>query len=392
MTTAMTTAGSSALTTAAGPGPREAWRAARGPVTVALVVVLGALAVALLAGGPPAGRLDPRSPAPEGSRAVAEVLRDQGVQVDLATTTAAVRRLAAPGRTLLVTDPELLADSQASAVLGLGSDLVVVEAARPERFAAGVSLGQLSPPGVRRPGCRLAAARRAGGAETGGAGYVVGAGARGARLCYAEDGQASLVRVAEGGRAVTFLGSGAALTNRRFGEEGNAALALGLLGGRDRLVWYLPALSDVPASAAQESVYDLVPDGVWWGLAQLAVAVVLLALWRARRLGPVVAEPLPVVVQAAETVEGRARLYRRSRARDTAAESLRGARRVRLGRLLGLPPRSDAAALVDAVAARSGRSPAEVGALLYGAAPADDRALVALADALDALDQEVRRQ
>jgi hypothetical protein len=245
---------------------------------------------------------------------------------------------------------------------------------------------------VRQPGCRLGPAQRAGGADTGGIGYVVAPTARDSRLCYAHDGQPSLVRVAEGGRTVTFLGSGIALTNRRFGDEGNAALALGLLGGHDRLVWYLPSLSDVPATAARESVYDLVPDGVWWGLVQLAVAVLLLALWRARRLGPVVAEPLPVVVPAAETVEGRARLYRRSRARDTAGESLRAARRVRLGGLLGVPPRSAPTALVDAVAARSGRSPAHVGALLYGAAPADDEALVRLADALDALDQEVRRQ
>jgi hypothetical protein len=381
-----------AVETASTPSAAQAWRAARGPVTVALVVVLGALVLALVAGGPPAGRLDPRSPAPSGSRAVAEVLRDQRVQVDLATTTAAARRLAGPGTTLLVTDPELLAQTQAAAVRGLGSDLVVVEAARPERFATGVTAGRVSTPGVRAPGCRLPAARRAGGADTGGASYLVAAGVRGDRLCYAQDGQPSLVRVAEGGRTVTFLGSGVALTNGRFGHEGNAALALGLLGGQDRLVWYLPSLSDVPAAAARESVYDLVPDGVWWGLTQLAVAILLLALWRARRLGPVVAEPLPVVVQAAETVEGRARLYRRSRARETAAESLRGARRVRLGRLLGVPPRGGPAALVDAVATRCGRSPADVGALLYGAAPADDAALVRLADDLDALDLEVRRQ
>ena len=386
------TAVDTAVGSATGPGPRAAWRAARGPVAVALVVLLGALVLALVAGGPADGRLDPRSPAPGGSRALAEVLRDQGVTVDLATTTAAVRRLTDRGSTLLVADPELLADTQVSAVLGLGADLVVVEAVRPERFAAGLAAGAVSPAGVRQPGCRLAAARRAGGADTGGTGYVVSPPARGSRLCYAQDGQPSLVRVTEGGRTVTLLGSGVALTNRRLGDEGNAALALGLLGGHDRLVWYLPSLSDVPASAAQESVYDLVPDGVWWGLAQLAVAVVLLALWRARRLGPVVTEPLPVVVQAAETVEGRARLYRRSRARDTAAESLRTARCIRLGRLLGLPARFAPAALVDAVAARSGRSPADVAALLYGAAPADDEALVRLADALDALDQEVRRQ
>jgi hypothetical protein len=386
-------AGTPVAATSTDAGPGQSWRSARGPLVVALVVVLGALVLALVAGGRPAGRLDPRSPTPSGSRAVAEVLRDQGVTVDLATTTAAVRRLADPGTTVLVTDPELLADSQAAAVRDSGADLVVVEALRPERFARTVSAGSASPPEVRRPGCRLAPASRAGSADAGAGGYRVDAGADsgGTRLCYARDGEASLVRVRDGNRTVTLLASGVALTNRRFGEEGNASLALGLLGGHDRLVWYLPSLSDVPATDAQESVYDLVPDGVWWGLVQLGVAVVLLALWRARRLGPVVPEPLPVVVQAAETVEGRARLYRRSRARDTAAESLRGARRVRLGRLLGLPARSAPTALVDAAAARAGRDPGAVAGLLYGAAPADDAALVRLADDLDALDREVRR-
>jgi hypothetical protein len=46
---------------------------------------------------------------------------------------------------------------------------------------------------------------------------------------------------------------------------------------------------------------------------------------------------------------------------------------------------------VSAVAARSGWSSADVTALLYGAAPADDAALVQLADRLDALEREVRR-
>jgi len=47
--------------------------------------------------------------------------------------------------------------------------------------------------------------------------------------------------------------------------------------------------------------------------------------------------------------------------------------------------------VVDAVASRTRRTPPEVAALLYGAAPPDDAALVRLADDLDALEREVRR-
>jgi hypothetical protein len=376
--------------TSVDPTAGELWRAARGPLVVAAVVLLGALVLALFAGGSGSGRLDPREPAPEGGRAAAEVLRDQGVRVQLVRTTSAARAAAAPGDTLLVVDPGLLVPRQARAVRATGADLVVVSPQAPEQFAPPVTAGPPSRPEVRRPGCALAPARRAGAADAGGFSWVVDAEAS-AQLCYARAGLPSLVRVRDGGRSVTLLGNPAPLTNRHLGDEGNAALVLGLLGENPKLVWYLPSLSDVPRAAQQRSIYDLVPDGVWWGLVQLGVAVLLLALWRARRLGPVVAEPLPVVVRAAETVEGRARLYRRGGARDTAAEALRSGLRARLVPLVGLPVRAEPPAVVDAVAARSGRTASDVAALLYGAAPADDAALVRLADDLDALEREVRR-
>lgn len=373
------------------PTPTQVWRAARGPVAVVLVVLLGALVLAATAGRGGTGRLDPRAPDPAGGRAVAQILRDQGVTVDLATTTARVVSGAGPGDTVLVVDPDLLVDEQVTEVLRTGADLVVIAPGEPERFVPAVTVAGGAPSEVRQPGCALRAARRAGAAETGGRSWQVRAGERGARLCYAGDGLPSLVQVRDDARSVTLIGTTAPLTNRHLGEEGNAALALGLLGARERLVWYLPSLSDVPDSAQQRSFYDLVPDGVWWGLVQLAVAVLLLALWRGRRLGPVVTEPLPVVVRAAETVEGRARLYRRGGARDTAAESLRAGLRSRLVPLMGLPARAEPPAVVDAVAARTRRTPRDVAALLYGAAPADDAALVRLADDLDALEREVRR-
>jgi hypothetical protein len=371
------------------PTPGQLWAAARGPLVVAAVVLLGALVLALVAGGPGSGRLDPREPAPPGGRAVAEVLRDQGVRVDLVTTTAAAREATGPGDTLLVAEPGILVEQQARAVVATGADLVVVAPPAPELFAPGVAVADVSDSEVRQPGCRLPPARRAGAAETGGIGWSVQPGP--VDTCYARDGVPSLVRVRDGGRSVTLLGTPAPLTNRHLGDDGNAALVLGLLGENPRLVWYLPSLSDVPADAAQRSFYDLVPGGVWWGLVQLGIAVLLLAAWRARRLGPVVAEPLPVVVRAAETTEGRARLYRRGGARDTAAEALRSGLRSRLVPRLGLPHRAPPPAVVDAVAARTRRPPPDVAALLYGAAPADEAALVRLADELDALEREVSR-
>lgn len=75
---------------------------------------------------------------------------------------------------------------------------------------------------------------------------------------------------------------------------------------------------------------DLIPSGWYWALLQLAFAAVLAAVWRARRLGPLVPEKLPVTVPAAETTEGHARLYEQAHARDRAAAVLRSATRTRL--------------------------------------------------------------
>jgi hypothetical protein len=124
---------------------------------------------------------------------------------------------------------------------------------------------------------------------------------------------------------------------------------------------------------------------------QLVVALFFLAAWRARRLGPVITEPLPVVVRAAETVLGRARLYASARARPTAAAALRSGSRARLAALIHLDSSAEPQVMIVAVAARTGVEPARVAALLYpgggyGAA-GSEAALVRLADDLDRLEQ-----
>ncbi len=115
------------------------------------------------------------------------------------------------------------------------------------------------------------------------------------------------------------------------------------------------------------------------------------ALWRARRLGRVVTEPLPVVVRSAETTRGRGRLYRRSRSYGHAAASLRAGAATRTARRLGLPHSAGAPAVIDALARATGRTPEDVGALLYGPPPTGDAGLTDLARRLDELESEVHR-
>jgi hypothetical protein len=187
---------------------------------------------------------------------------------------------------------------------------------------------------------------------------------------------------------MTLLGSPDLFTNTRLDKRGNAALALGLLGADSTVQWLLPR-PGARAVDSEKSLNDLVPSALKLAVLQLLVAVFFLALWRARRLGAVVTEPLPVVVRAAEAVEGRSRLYRASRSRATAAEALRAGARDRLARRLGLGPETSRPAMVAAVVAHTGGDAAAVDALLYGAAPTGDNALVELADDLDVLILEV---
>jgi hypothetical protein len=378
------------VSTSLDPGARARWRSIRIPVFALGLLVLVSLALALVASRQRTGLLDPRAYDPAGSRAVAQLLAGQGVQVHLVTSLADARSAAASESTLLLARPELVPPEGLARLRGTTADLVVVAPSPDALQALAVPVTYRGSTEVRDrpPGCSLPVAARAGDADLGGALYTAG---EGAALCYTEGGRASLVRAAVGGRAITVLGAPAPLTNDKIDEDGNAALALGLLGQRQRLVWYLPSPSDAALRGADRSLTSLLPGGLKLALVQLGIAVALVALWRARRLGPVVREPLPVVVRAAEAVEGRARLYRRARARDRAADALRTAARARLAPRLGLPPNAGPPAVVAAVARRTGRPPADIEALLYGAPPGDDAALVRLADALDTVEREVSR-
>jgi hypothetical protein len=189
---------------------------------------------------------------------------------------------------------------------------------------------------------------------------------------------------------LTFLGASAVLTNDQVLERDIAAVALRLLGARRRLVWYVPSLADL-GGADGVSVGSLLPDWLAPGLWMLLLTAIALVVWRGRRLGPLAREPLPVSVKAVETTRNLGRLYRRAGDRGHAAEALRSAARTRLAERLRLPRHVDPSRLVDDVAAHTGRSAAEVGALIAPTAvpPRDDRELASLASRLTELDREV---
>jgi hypothetical protein len=373
------------MSTSVSPDVRRIWRGVRVPLAILVLIFAMGLLTVLVRGNQTFGALEPGSYQPGGSRALAQLLQKRGVAVETVRTVAEAGA-AAGGATVLVANPELVPPERLAQLRAQAKDFVLV-APQPgtlTRALPSVQVDGNTGVQVRSPDCTVAAAVAAGDVLLGGFTYRTGT--SGARLCYGN----TLVQVSTGdGTTATVLGAGDPLTNSHLAEDGNGALGLRLLGKNQRLVWYLPSLNDPALDPAKRSFYDLIPAGWRFGIIQLGIAAVLTALWRARRLGPVVAEPLPVVVRAAETAEGRARLYRKAGAVDHAGEILREATRARLRPLLGLPVDAEPGAVVESVARRSGWNEAQVGALLYGPPPADDPALVRLAGALDELEKKV---
>ncbi|MFA1539754.1 DUF4350 domain-containing protein [Actinomadura monticuli] len=401
MVTRAPAAGGPAASGPAEPSARQVagrrWRSARGVVAALLAMLVIAVVLAALRPSTSAETLDPDSPKQDGAKALTEILRQHGTGVTVTRTMEDALIAADPRGTLVVTRTERLTDDDLRMLSGVQVDLLLI---RPTAYAlddlvpqvrrAGPSFEETAVPGCALPVASLAGKVAFHESET----YeITGPGT----ACYkTRYGGARVVQVQTGSGTVTVLGATAPLTNGRLTEEGNAALAMNLAGGGTSTVWLDPGLPEPGEAAGQQSLGDLLPFGVKLFFLELLVAVLLVALWRARRLGPVVAEALPVVVRSAEAVEGRARLYRAGHARDRASDALRSGARERIVPLLGLPrggaqDPSAAQEIVTAVARRTPYDETYVWAALFGPEPLDDAGLIALSDVLDDLERQVRQ-
>lgn len=340
--------------------------------------------------------LDPENPGPDGAQAVARVLAAQGVQLTVVRRAAELERTNVDAdTTVVVTSSEHLGRSTAREVQ--------------ERTAAAGTLVLAAPVATLRRALALPVtvedARPAGRSSASCADDLLGGlildvgdspGYRSddprVTTCFARqsDPQAGLVaRIDGAGNPATYVVGGTDLfTNGRVERADNAAAALRLLGSHQRLVWYVPDVRDVGAGDAGPLAGQL-PGGLFPALWLLLAAVLATMVWRGRRLGPLVVEPLPVVVKAVESTQGRGRLYRRVRDRSHAAEILRAATRRRFVARLGLPPDIGVDGLASAVAVATGADPATVLELLATGPVTDDGSLTRLADALSALEREV---
>lgn len=362
-------------------------RAAIWIVAAAVLVIAAILTISSATGGLNQGvPLAADNPAPQGAMAVAEVLKDRGVTVvqtgDLdATITAAAHGDA----TILLWDVDLLLDeAQHARLLRATTDLVVLD-------PTGFELQDLAP-GVAQAGaaggtfaadCDLTAVQKAGTVEAEGSSYRITAdGDTGDAVgCLADGDRFGLVQLDVHGTNVTLLGLSSALSNDRVASAGNAALALNLLGRHGTLVWYIPTVADLEGQTPP-TIAELTPGWVTPLVVLLVLTVLGAVFWRARRVGPLVVENLPVVVRSSETMRGRARLYERAGARLHALDALRIGTVTRLATACGLSRLASVDEVADAVAALTGRDRGEVAGILIHRIPQNDAELVQLSDDL----------
>jgi hypothetical protein len=409
--------------------PPRAPRSRRRTVVRVLVLVLAAaVAVGLLVmvvAGPRASGLplDPDDTGRAGAKAVAEVLRQQGVDVSVVRSIDDLERTldaADPrgGWTVALTDAGYLGTGAAQRLTRAVEQtrrLVVVEPDDVELDDLGLPLTVVDHgTTLLTAGCTSEVADPADTLTAGWSSYglldttsdVAVRSAAGATLCFPSDATATDAAEADRGGALVVLppqgrapetvvlGSAAAVSNGHVLDAAHAATTLRALGPTEHLLWYVPGITDLDAvDPSGNHVADPgrgVPEWLEPAGWLLAAGVIAFALARGRRLGRLVVEPLPVVVRAAETTEARGRLYHRAADRPLAAHALRAGTRTRLADRLGLPRSTPVIALVDAAARASGVPRPDVEPLLDGPDPTTDRDLLLLAQRLADLEESVR--
>lgn len=361
-------------------------------IAIAVVILLVGAAGGALAG---LGRwverdaLDPDSPAPAGTRAIAEILRDQGVQVVVPRSRAdAASALAGADATLVLPDAPALSDEGLEDLAEAASDVVLIDPrSRTLRlFLPGAETVGVAPGDAVAAECADPAAQRAG-AVTIGVTFAPGASQT---ACFPVDGGWGLLTSSDDDRRVSALDGRAILANDALAQEGNAALAVNLLGRHAVVVWYMPSLADTDLENTAPTLGELTPPWVSPVIVLLLAAGLAAALWRGRRFGPLVTERLPVTVRVSETTEGRARLYATAGDPGHAAAQVRRGALARLAGSVGLSRTASADDVATAVAALLGADPRVVRGILIHDMPDTDAALVDLYTRVRALEAAVR--
>ena len=133
---------------------------------------------------------------------------------------------------------------------------------------------------------------------------------------------------------------------------------------------------------------ELVPPRVWNAILQLLAAFLLYALYRSRRLGGVVAEPVPVRIEGSELVLKAGLLSERAKDPTSAAVLLRSDVMRRARKALSITAAAEDRLVAEQIAIRSGLDVDEVLAALF-ARVETEADLIRAAQSLDHIDEQL---
>ena len=370
-------------------------RGAGGWLLAAAAVVLTLLAIVVI-GRSDDTPLDPGSDARLGTSAMVALAGELGAEVEIADR---VPDLDDGGPDVMVLLTDRLDDEQRVVVddwVERGGRLIVTDPGSdyaPDTGVPFTTVGELGPGRTIRGRCEIDALD---GID------VAGVVPRNGGVLYQPDGAAQ--RCIEDGRGAAYIvatdrsegtvvavGGSGMFVNAALAEGENAPVVTALVApepGTELLVLEPGALAGA-TGAGDEGVLDLIPAGVNRAILQLALAFVVYAVWRSRRLGRPVAEPQPVAVAGSELVAAVGNLLDRTGSPDHAARLLRDDLRRFLADHLGMPTGSPPDLVAAVAVDRTGVDEASLRWALGPQPITDDAGLVALARTIDRIRTEV---
>lgn len=374
----------------------------------ALLVLLIAIGAAALNGMRTANQLpfDPDNPEDNGMQALARVLEQEGVDVTVARGLPALLRApVSTDTTVLVAGTALVGADAGQQIMTYaeGAGLLVVltpESNTQEALGLPVEGDTRAQTGAAAPACEATLLHWREGDEisagnrlvevTGDAGSAQpcfpptpGYNAGGAQAGYLIELPATATVA---GPDTIVAGIASSLTNQHITADANAAAGLRLLGAHERLVWYVPSIADAGETPPQ-SLIDVLPDAFLPSVVVLVLALGATMIWRGRRLGPVVTEPLPAVIRSVETTQSRSRMYHRAADRERALAALQLAARRRLAARVGLSQHAPPEHVVRSLSEATGRHTEELHRLLVDATAPNDETLVRIAREVRSLEE-----
>lgn len=337
--------------------------------------------------------MHPQNAEPNGAMALTQILRNNGVEVTVTGSTAEARALADSSTTVFVYDTFVVEPEFFRAVYEAGSDLVIVDPATStiNQLDLGLRLENTSAktthPDPVDAQCAAPHAQSARQIMSQNSGFSRNEESD-AQLCFTIDGVGPYA--ASSDNRVHLFATPDLFQNENLARFGNAALTIGALGNQEKLVWFLPTtMQNSPDSQEDSPLLVFLPPWFTSALVLAGFIAAALAVWRGRRMGRLVSEPLPVVVRGAETTVGLGQVYRRTNEVAHAASAIRAGAALRCAQRLGISPTSSSSDLAAAIARAVNRPYEEIAPIFLGPLPTSSADLIRLAQTLDHLESEV---